>query len=147
MKEDMIFEYVLSDAWGMPLLDIELNKSEHGYMNITEYGDCGEITESTHNIEITDASMSKIEKAISEFDFNAVKKLEFPPVLDGFMQEFFFKSKDASYVIRGYNLDYCVGDPEQFPKANAVIDLFSDIAEELISNGVSEKYFILAPRP
>lgn len=149
MKEKL-FEYALFNAWHFPISCVAVFDGECGTVKFGDYRDdnFGRYDpdhSADHSIEISCEALSEIKSLLSSSGLSRIKQLERPPVLDGYIQEFCLNNGKTVHTIHGRNMDFCIGEPECYPKAAKVISFFEKIAEILVSEGVEERYFLFSP--
>lgn len=80
MRENIVFDYLLANAWGLPLCRVSV--SEDGFVQ------CQENRENTQGLQLEKAEVDKIKSIVSEhtyiLDYDS-KELESPDVFDGVM--------------------------------------------------------------
>ena len=108
-----------------------------------------------------DLSYSKLKELITRIDFDnsvieAIKEilvsanietitsLEEVWVLDGCINEFSFCLGNKQKTVIGYNIDYCLKEPEQYPKAMAMINMLKQVEALLVPLGVDKACFKLS---
>lgn len=148
MRENIVFNYWLANAWGLPLCRVSV--SEDGVVQ------CQENREDTQSLQLEKAEVEKIKAIVSEhaqiLDYDS-KKLESPDVFDGVMNFFDFKASDGRTVnLMAFNIGE-VNDPdmrfskglleEETPdevvvpvKLREIVKTFEEIAAVLIRHGV-----------
>ena len=93
MRENIVFDYLLANAWGLPLCRVSV--SEDGFVQ------CQENRENTQGLQLEKAEVDKIKSIVSEhahiLDYDS-KELESPDVFDGVMNFFDFEASDGRKV-------------------------------------------------
>jgi len=150
MQNNKIFEYALYNAWHFPITCIAVFDGEHGSVTFGDYqeenfGLYHPDHSADQSIDISHEALASIKTLLSASGLRKIKELETPAVLDGYIQEFYLNNGKNAQTIHGTNLDYCIGDPESFPKAAKVIEFLDKLADILVSEGVDEKYFLFSP--
>lgn len=148
MRENIVFDYLLANAWGLPLCCVSV--SEDGVVQCQENG------EDTQSLQLEKAEVEKIKTIVSEhaqiLDYDS-KGLESPDVFDGVMNFFDFKATDGRTVhLMAFNIGE-VNEPdmrfskglleEKMPgevvvpvKLREIVKTFEEIAAILIQHGV-----------
>ena len=142
MRENIVFDYLLANAWGLPLCRVSV--SEDGFVQ------CQENRENTQGLQLEKAEVDKIKSIVSEhthiLDYDS-KELESPDVFDGVMNLMAFnigevKTPGMSFskgLLEEGELDEIVVPV----KAMEVVKTFEEIAATLVANGVDAKYLRL----
>ena len=146
-----VFEYKLFNAWNFPYLSLSVfDRSEDNVKCIVWYA-----TEApaglpfVSNYSLDEGIIRKIGEIICENQaVFRIKEIEFPPVLDGFGNEFFFKHGDKSTRLEAWNIAYwnkCKKtiDGNRPVNARLLLKMFSQIRKVLTDNGVDERYLSL----
>ncbi len=160
MTEKRIFRYVLADAWGdmISQVDVIENLKEGNvrclYFERYRFSN----SEADTKIDffatvISSEDINKIKKAMQEHkDIFSFKEVECPVVLDGFINTFEFKlEKNLANVIKAYNIwaikeaaDVAFFETSESPyKGKEVMVVYDEISKILLNNGVNEKYLKL----
>lgn len=159
MRENIVFDYLLANAWGLPLCRVSV--SEDGFVQ------CQENRENTQGLQLEKAEVDKIKSIVSEhahifvsehahiLDYDS-KELESPDVFDGVMNFFDFEASDGRKVnLMAFNIGEVKtpgmsfskgllekGEPDEIVvpvKAMEVVKTFEEIAATLVANGVDAK--------
>ena len=141
MRENIVFDYLLANAWGLPLCRVSV--SEDGFVQ------CQENRENTQGLQLEKAEVDKIKSIVSEhthiLDYDS-KELESPDVFDGVMNFFDFEASDGRKVNSpGMSFSKGLlekGEPDEIVvpvKAMEVVKTFEEIAATLVANGVDAK--------
>ncbi len=150
-EANLIFEYKLFNAWRFPFLSVSVFDRSGKNVKCIVWN----ATESPAGLPLVsyysldEESIRKINEIICEN--NAVfriKEIEFPLVLDGYANEFFFKHGDRSTRLEASNIaswDECKKTISGKKPVNArfLLKLFSKIGKVLTDNGVDERYLSL----
>ena len=155
MRENIVFDYLLANAWGLPLCRVSV--SEDGFVQ------CQEDRENTQGLQLKKAEVNKIKATVSEhahiLGYDS-KELESPNVFDGVMNFFDFKASDGRNVsLMAFNIGEANNPDMSFSKglleektpgeivipvkAMEVVKTFEEIAAVLVANGVDAKYLRL----
>ena len=93
MRENIVFDYLLANAWGLPLCRVSV--SEDGFVQ------CQENRENTQGLQLEKAEVDKIKSIVSEhahiLDYDS-KDLSRQIVFDGVMNFFDFEASDGRKV-------------------------------------------------
>ena len=151
MRENIVFDYLLANAWGLPLCRVSV--SEDGFVQYQEN------RENTQGLQLEKAEVDKIKSIVSEhahiLDYDS-KELESPDVFDGVMNFFDFEASDGRKVnLMAFNIGEVKtpgmsfskglleeGEPDEIVvpvKAMEVVKTFEEIAATLVANGVDAK--------
>ena len=159
MRENIVFDYLLANAWGLPLCRIRVIKKSYpdGFVQ------CQENRENTQGLQLEKAEVDKIKSIVSEhthiLDYDS-KELESPDVFDGVMNFFDFEASDGRKVnlmafnigeVKTHGMSFSKGlleegEPDEIVvpvKAMEVVKTFEEIAATLVANGVDAKYLRL----
>ena len=100
MKNNIIFKYQLKDAWGMERSMIEITEEKENNISIKEY-DKEDITYATIDSNIIKNVIEKYKEDLSQCK-------EFPdaPMMDGYINAFYFKDNNKQHKIKILNLYY-----------------------------------------
>ena len=100
MKNNIIFKYQLKDAWGMERSMIEITDEKENNISIKEYNK-EDITYETIDSNI-------IKEIIKKYSEDLKKCKEFPnaPVMDGYINTFYFTYDNKQHKIEIDNLYY-----------------------------------------
>lgn len=153
-KENILFRYELTDAWGIQLSKVTVFKNKKV---MYKYGD-----NKTKSCKLDDLSFKQIEDIIREhsviFEYDSFE-IESPNVLDGVMNLFVFATQEGMRVdlmtfnigeVRNPNAHFFKGlassDEEDLPsydivpvKVKNIVETFDEIVDVLVRNGVSSK--------
>ena len=155
MKESIVFDYLLTNAWGLPLCRVSV--SEDGMVQYQNGRD------EEHSLKLEKVEIEKIKEIVSRhsqiLDYKS-QELESPDVLDGVMNFFDFKASDGRNVsLMAFNIGEANNPDMSFSKglleektpgeivipvkAREVVKAFEEIAAVLVANGVDAKYLRL----
>lgn len=148
MNENIVFDYLLANAWGLPLCRVSV--SEDGVVQ------CQENREDTQRLQLEKAEVERIKAIVSEhaqiLDYDS-RELEMPSVFDGVTNDFEFKSSDGRTVsLMAFNIDEVKNPNTHFSKGwmresvpgevvvpvklREIVKTFEEIAAILIQHGV-----------
>ena len=157
-EERRIFRYTLADAWEEMISQVEvLEGTEDKNVRCIYFDRPRSLTrEGNTNVDsffttISQKDIHAIKNAMhSHIDIFQYKEIEFPTVLDGFINTFeFILDENFANTIFAYNIwafrgDANVGIIGTPPyKGSAVLQLFDEITKILLDNGVNPKYLRL----
>lgn len=145
MYEQILFKYELDDAWGdtiteVDVIDMKKDNVRCLYPCVSPYVKEGE--PSAKIITLDDEKLNKIKNILAGHgEIFEIKEVEFPMILDGYINEFEFSAFGRTTQIRAFNI-------YEFRKrksvnAEKVIEIFDEIAEILFNEGVDKKYLAL----
>lgn len=154
-KERRIFRYTRADAWNTTISQVDVMEGvEKGNVRCLYFDTPGlhantivdfcTITISQNHIDIIRNAM------LTHLDVCKYNEIEFPMVLDGFINTFEFAPDESfSNTITVFNIfafrdevDVAIiGNPPY--KGKEVLKLYDDISKILLGNGVSQKYLAL----
>jgi hypothetical protein len=149
-KERRIFRYTRADAWETDVMEgVEKGNVRCLYfvtprLHANTIVDSCTITISQNHIDmIRDAMLTRLKVC-------KYKEIEFPVVLDGFINTFEFAPEESfSNIITVFNISAfrddvdvaIIGNPPY--RGKEVLKLYDDISKILSDNGVSQKYLAL----
>lgn len=154
-KERRIFRYTRADAWETTISQVDVMEGvEKGNVRCLYFVtprlhantivDSCTITISQNHIDmIRDAMLTRLKVC-------KYKEIEFPVVLDGFINTFEFAPEESfSNIITVFNISAfrddvdvaIIGNPPY--RGKEVLKLYDDISKILSDNGVSQKYLAL----
>ena len=150
--EDQIFGYLLSNDWSFPLISLNVyDLAEENVKCLVWYAtqapeDLALSRKYTLDKNAIDQIKDIIGKNKTVFDIDEV---EFPCVLDGFSNEFFFRDGNKSISLEASNISFLdEGDTTIYDgepvNAKLLLKMFSEIKDILTANGVDERYLSLA---
>lgn len=154
-KERRIFRYTLTDAWETTISQVDVMESvEKGNVRCLYFNTPGlhantiidscTVTISQNHIDMIRNAM------LTRLDVCKYKEIEFPMVLDGFINTFEFAPEESfSNTITVFNIsafrddvDVAItGNPPY--KGKEVLQLYDEISKILLDNGISRKYLSL----
>lgn len=154
-KERRIFRYTLTDAWETTISQVDVMEDvEKGNVRCLYFNTPGlhantiidscTVTISQNHIDMIRNAM------LTRLDVCKYKEIEFPMVLDGFINTFEFAPEESfSNTITVFNIsafrddvDVAInGNPPY--KGNEVLQLYDEISKILLDNGISRKYLSL----
>ena len=148
-EADKIFEYKLKNAWEFPIIGLTIfDRPEENVKCLVYYA-----THAPEDLTLTkrytlDQSVIKQIKTIikSNSKLFTIKEVEFPFVLDGFGNEFFFRCEDKSVRLDASNISswYDTRIHGKTPvKAKLVLNVYEKIKEILTESGVDGRYLSL----
>lgn len=154
-KERRIFRYTLTDAWETTISQVDVMEGvEKGNVRCLYFN-----TPGLHANTIIDSCTVTISQNHIDMIRNAMltrlnvckyKEIEFPMVLDGFINTFEFAPEESfSNTITVFNIsafrddvDVAInGNPPY--KGKEVLQLYDEISKILLDNGISRKYLSL----
>ena len=151
--DDKIFGYQLSDAWRFPIVSVNVfDRAEDNVKCMVWYATHAPADLAlTRNFSLSEDAIGQIKDIISKneavFDIDDV---EFPCVLDGFGNEFFFRngnktiSLDASNIAAWKRKDFKrTVDGKDPINAKLLLKMLSRISGVLTDNGVDGRYLSL----
>lgn len=151
--DDKIFGYQLSDAWCFPIVSVSVfDRAEDNVKCMVWYATHAPADLTlTNNYSLSKDAIGQIKDIISKneavFDIDEV---EFPPVLDGFGNGFFFRSGnktinlDASNIASWKRKDCKKTFDDNDPvNAKLLLKMHSKISGVLTANGVDGRYLSL----
>ena len=150
-EEAKIFEYKLSNAWLFPIVSLSIyDRAEENVKCLVWYS-----TNAPQDLQLSrnyslDVSVIKQIKAIIESNSSLfeIDKVEFPMVLDGFSNRFFFKcgdkcvDLDASNITAWEHIPKTI-DNEEPVNAKLILKVYEMIKALLSDNGVDDRYLSL----
>lgn len=155
IEERRIFRYTRADAWEYTISQVDVMEGvEKGNVRCLYFN-----TPGMHADTIVDSCFLTVSQECIDQIRNVMlnhlgicryDKIEFPAVLDGFINTFeFAPDKSFSNIITVFNISAfrdganvaIVGNPPY--KGKAVLDLFDEISNILLDHGVSKKYLAL----
>ena len=154
-KERRIFRYTRSDAWETIISQVDVIEGvKKGNVRCLYFAAPGlhanTIVDSC-TITVTQNHIDLIRNVmLSRLDVCKYKEIEFPVVLDGFINTFEFAPEESfSNTITVFNISAfrddadvaIIGNPPY--KGKEVLKLYDDISKILSDNGVSQKYLAL----
>lgn len=154
-KERRIFRYTLTDAWETTISQVDVMEGvEKGNVRCLYFNTPGlhantiidscTVTISQNHIDMIRNAM------LTRLDVCKYKEIEFPMVLDGFINTFEFAPEESfSNTITVFNIsafrddvDVAInGNPPY--KGKEVLQLYDEISKILLDNGISRKYLSL----
>lgn len=154
-KERRIFRYTLTDAWETTISQVDVMEDvEKGNVRCLYFNTPGlhantiidscTVTISQNHIDMIRNAM------LTRLDVCKYKEIEFPMVLDGFINTFEFAPEESfSNTITVFNIsafrddvDVAInGNPPY--KGKEVLQLYDEISKILLDNGISRKYLSL----
>lgn len=155
VKERRIFRYTLADAWEYTISQVDVMEGvEKGNVRCLYFNTPGMHADTNVDSLIITISQNYIDMIknamLSHLDVCRYKEIEFPMVLDGFINTFEFAPKESfSNIITVFNIFAfrdaanvgIVGNPPY--KGKKVLKLYDDISKILSDNGVDQKYLSL----
>lgn len=155
VKERRIFRYTRADAWEYTISQVDVMEGvEKGNVRCLYFNTPGMYADTNVDsliITISQNNIDMIKNAmLAHLDVCRYKEIEFPMVLDGFINTFEFAPEESfSNIITVFNIFAfrdeanvgIVGNPPY--KGKGVLDLYDDISNILLKNGVSQKYLAL----
>ena len=150
-NDDMIFEYKLCNAWRFPIVSLRVfDREEENVSCIVWYATgAPEDLPLTVNYSLDKAGIDRISDAIGKNpDIFKIEDVEFPMVMDGFSNEFFFRYKTGCVRVDASNIWYWneyseTADDEEPVNAKLILKVFAMIKDLLIRNGVDGRYLSL----
>lgn len=151
LEDKKIFEYKLSNAWLFPIVSLSVydRKEENVKCLVWLATDAPKDLQLTKKYSLEETVIKQIAKTISNYSkLFKIKEVEFPPCLDGFSNEFFFRSEKGIARIEASNI-WCWAecsesiDGKKPVKAKLVLEVFSKIKDLLVENGVDNRYLSL----
>lgn len=154
-KERRIFRYTLTDAWETTISQVDVMEDvEKGNVRCLYFNTPGlhantiidscTVTISQNHIDMIRNAM------LTRLDVCKYKEIEFPMVLDGFINTFEFAPDESfSNTITVFNISAfrddvdvaIIGNPPY--KGKEVLQLYDEISKILLDNGISRKYLSL----
>lgn len=136
MKNNIIFKYQLKDAWGMERSMIEITDEKENNISIKEYNK-EDITYETIDSNI-------IKEIIKKYSEDLKKCKEFPnaPVMDGYINTFYFKDNNKQHKIEILNLYYLNSNDKN---VKLILDIYKELYNVLspILGNKIKKSFVL----
>ena len=151
MKENIVFDYLLTNAWCLPLCRVSV--SEDGMVQYQNGRD------EEHSLKLEKVEIEKIKEIVSRhsqiLDYKS-QELESPDVFDGVMNFFEVEASDGRKVhlmafnigeVKTTGMSFSKGLMEESKpdevvvpvKAKEVVRTFEEIAAVLVANGVDTK--------
>ncbi|MDO4416015.1 MAG: hypothetical protein Q4C20_13150 [Erysipelotrichaceae bacterium] len=155
MGNGCIFRYELADAWKMPISRIEVFQSLNGGVIRTfllkKPAESADLTSDVSNETVIEqAAVNQIIEAIKKYDeVLSFKEVEFPFVMDGSINTFGFADGNQSCEIQAYNIWAAARKEKEYlyfekpVKAKLLLELFTQIANVLITHNIGMQYFQL----
>ena len=155
MKDTRIFRYVLEDAWGRMISQLDVIKTDEagearGLYFDRRSSENGDTVADSQRILLSSSDTEQIINIIEDHkEISEYRSLEFPHVLDGFINRFEFTINENIHVISGFNvwafLDNRYLQIEGNPptKGRNILDIFSSIITILEKNGMKREYLQL----
>ena len=155
VKERRIFRYTRADAWEYEISQVDVMEGvKEGNVRCLYFDTPGPHADTSVDSCMTTISQQHIDMIknamLSHLDVCSYEKIEFPVVLDGFINTFEFAPEESfSNIITVFNIfafrddvDVAiVGSPPY--KGKEVLKLYDDISKILSDNGVNQKYLSL----
>lgn len=130
----VVFEYHVHDSWFLVSSGL---KVYHNGMVICRHNG----TQTA--CKISKDMINEIYKTVSRHNgLLDIKEIDFPPMLDGCINNFTFSDGTHTNNILVYNISYYREETEYIP-AQKILSEFDEIAEILIKKGVKKSYFKL----
>lgn len=154
-KERRILRYTLADAWETTISQVDViegveNENVRCLYFVTPGLHANTIVDSC-TVTISQNHIDMIRNAmLTRLDVCKYKEIEFPMVLDGFINTFEFAPEESfSNTITVFNISAfrddvdvaIIGNPPY--KGKEVLQLFDEISKILLDNGISRKYLAL----
>lgn len=154
-KERRIFRYTLTDAWETTISQVDVMEDvEKGNVRCLYFNTPGlhantiidscTVTISQNHIDMIRNAM------LTRLDVCKYKEIEFPMVLDGFINTFEFAPEESfSNTITVFNISAFKDDVDVAINGNPpyrgkeVLQLYDEISKILLDNGISRKYLSL----
>ena len=143
MSDHKLFEYSLTDAWGIPLSSVTIHSEDSCRVTYGLFERFRPNIDALHSIVISGDSMKRIKEVLSNDRLYEIDEFEYPFVLDGFMHEFYISDGKRVHRIEGDNFAYCINDRDKYPNINTYNDMLNAIASILITEGIPEACFSL----
>ena len=148
-EAEKIFEYQLKNAWEFPIIGLSIyDRPEDNVKCLVYYATHAPKDLTLSKSYTLDGSVIKQIRAVIESNsriFN-IEEVEFPFVLDGFGNEFFFKCEDKSVRLDASNISawYNTRMHGKAPtNAKLILKVYEKIKELLTENGVDSRYLSL----
>lgn len=118
MKNNIIFKYQLKDAWGMERSMIEITEEKENNILIKEYD--------KENITYASIDSNIIKEIISKYSEELKKCKEFSnaPVMDGYINTFYFKDNNKQHKIEILNLYYLDSNDKN---VKLILDIYKEL--------------------
>lgn len=145
MYEQILFKYELDDAWGdmiaeVDVIDMKEDNVRCLYPCVSSY--VKKEKPSAEIITLDNEKLNKIKNILAGHgEIFEIKEVEFPMILDGYINEFEFSASGRTTQICAFNIyEY---RKRKSVNAEKVIEIFDEIAEILLNGGVDKKYLAL----
>lgn len=150
-NDDMIFEYKLSNAWLFPIVSLRVFDRATDNVKCMVWYSTGAPQDLalTKNYSLDGAVIKQISDTICQnSDVFKIEEVEFPPVLDGFSNEFYFRYKNGIVRVDASNIsawNECSEsiDGEDPVNAMLILKVFTTIKTLLTESGVDSRYLSL----
>lgn len=145
MMERTIFKYELADAFGDSLAKIEVIDSTVDnvrciYPCVSHYVK-GEMPQGK-TITLDERQLKKIKSIIlKNIDIFEIEKVEFPLVIDGYINRFYFSVSNFVREIEAFNIS--AYRKEESINAKRILQVFDEIVEIFVEVNIDKKYFNL----
>ncbi|MBP5491660.1 MAG: hypothetical protein J6Y08_02325 [Clostridiales bacterium] len=151
-EDNKIFEYKLTDAWKIPIVSLSIyDRPEENVKCLVWYGIVApKDLQLTKKYTIDESALKQIKVVIDDNrELLEMDEVEFPPVLDGYGNEFYFKLGDESKLIDASNISFWTSNHRTFEgekpvNAKLVLKVHKKIKAILVDNGIDRRYMRLA---
>ena len=145
MENSLLFEYTLSNAWGMPVSGFSIFGGDAPSVSFRVRGKGSRFEPPAYTSVALDAdATARIEQLLSGLDVADIEWLEHVVVMDGYRQDFTYFSGGNEVSFSGSNIAYCKKEPDLYPNAMKMIRLLGELKALLVPLGVDRKCFSLS---
>lgn len=149
-KNNVYFNFVMKDAWGIPISRVVIPKENPNTVYFetdkeVSYGLWSEEYSSMRSVKISEKAIKQIRELLDDERLYKLEQLESRPDIvftDGFHYNITFADDKQCVQLQGDNIMACKGEYESCPSTAYIIDLLEKIARVLVTEGVDRDCFI-----
>ena len=140
---NLLFEYDLTDAWGIPITHIAIYDGEQPYARFFVKSGGIFMPPDEKTISLDSAAVEAIKKTLHRLHVTEIEPLTHVIVCDGYEQTFKYHNGDKLIELTAGNISASRGAPKLYPNAMAMIRAQKRIAKTLSPYGIDNKCFAL----
>lgn len=140
---NLLFEYGLTDAWGIPIAHVAVFEGSAPYVSCFVKTDGILLPSGEKTVALDTMAIDAIRKTLQCLNVEIIEPLTHVVVMDGYNQVFKYQNGVTLIEITASNISACRKAPKLYPNAMAMIRAQKKIAKILMPYGVNNKCFAL----